>query len=339
MQPSSVSRARVAIRGTLCALLALAAPASASALAIQPGSAVHEESLLGVRYQSFRNTRATEVQLGVPDLSDVDRRVERDITWVSGENLVTFAFDPANDRLTATVSNTAGDFALELPELADAIALLGSGRYGTADLNALRISLASNDPGATVAFHDVALNGSDLGDLDASTSPTGTWTVSGFDFSQGFVLTGTIDLDGRFSARARRSRLDVEVGVAKDPTCMVDESVATVRTILDAESPYHLDDIDGAHYDIRLMGVLWSFFDDDSLYLDGRRDRAYALCATPDGVMMSINTGRPRRPSMAHFLVEMVPGGFDMMGKQKTIGDDGQTTYTPAGVNFHFREP
>jgi hypothetical protein len=336
MHPSSGSRARVA-RGFLCALLALAAPVSASALTIQPGSAVHDESLLGVRYQSFRNTRASEVQLGVPDLTAANRRVERDVTWVSGENRVTFTFDSTGDRLTATVSNTSGDFSLELPELGEAIAALASGRYGTDDLNALRISLVSNDPGAAVAFRDVALNGNDLGDVETTSSAAGTWTVSGFDFTQGFVLTGTIYLDGRFSARAKRSRLDVEVGVAKDPSCMVDESVAAVRTILDAESPYHLEDVDGMNYDIRLLPVLWSFLDEDALYLDGNRDRAYSLCATPDGVMMSIDFGRPRRLRTAHFLVDIVPGGFDMMGKQRTVGE--QPAYTPAGVNFHFRQP
>jgi hypothetical protein len=335
MQPSSVSRARVAVRGSLCALLALAAPASASALGIQPGSAVHEESLLGVRYQSFRNTRAAEVQLGVPDLAKADRRVERDVKWVSGGNRITLTFDPAADRLTTVVSNAAGDFSLEVPELAEVVATLGSGRWSTGDLNALRISLASNDPGATVAFRDVALNGTGLGDIEPGGSPSGTWTVSGFDFGGGFVLTGTIELDGRFSARAKRSRLDVEVGIAKDPTCIVDESVAAVRTILDAESPYHLQDIDGMYYDLPLMSVRWSFLDDDVLYVDGTRDRSYSLCSTPDGVMMSIGTGRRRFPT-AHFLVDVVADGFAMMGQQKTTGEDGLPTYSPAGINFHF---
>jgi hypothetical protein len=323
----------------LVAVVAVVAPDAASAASLRPGSAALEESLLGARYRSFRNTRQGEVHLGVPDLRQAERRSERDVTWVSGPNQVVFTFDPAADRLTTTVSNGAGEFSLEVPELASAIAELGSGRFDTDDLNVVRIRIVGRDAGSTVAFTDLDLDGEALGDVEMPDGGEAVWTIHGHDFAAGFTLRGTIELDGRFSGRADRSRVEIEVGVSDDPFCIEDEAVAAMRTVLDGESPFRLRDVVGGHFDRRLAGIRWSFLADDALYLDGNRDRAYELCSTDAGVMMSIPFRSFGAYYTAHFALEHVGDGFDMHGMQRKIGVDGVPEYLDAGLGYRFQSP
>jgi hypothetical protein len=321
----------------LCAVFAVGAPDAASAAALRQGGATVEESLAGVRYRAFRNTRRSEIQLGVPELAPADRRSARDVTWVAGANDVAFTFDPALDRLTTTVSNSAGEFSLEFPGLATAIAALSSGRFGTDDLNVVRIRILDRDVDSRVVLRAVELDGEALGDVAADGDGDAVWTIHGHDFAAGFTLRGTIELEGRFSARADRSRIDIEVGVSGDPFCLSNDAVADVRAVLDGESPFRLYSVVGTPYDPRLTRVGWSFLADDTLYLDGNRERSYDLCSTDAGVMMAIpfrNFGGSRT---AHFALELVEGGFEMHGMQRGFGEDGVPFYLEAGLEFGFR--
>lgn len=321
----------------LCALFAASAPSAASAASLRPGGVALDESLIGARYRSFRNTRQSEVYLGVPDLRAADRRSERDVTWAPGPNEVRFTFDPAADRLTTTVSNAAGEFALEVPELASAIAALGAGRFDAGDLNVVRIHIVGRDAGATVAFTGIDVDGEVLGDVATGAGGDAVFTIHGHDFAAGFTLGGTIELDGGFGGRADRSRIDIEVGVADDPFCIQDEAVAEMRTVLDGESPFRLRDVVGARYERRFAGIDWSFLADDALYLDGRRDRSYALCSTDEGVMMAIPFRSFGATYTAHFALELVDRGFDMHGMQKRVGADGVPSYSDADLDYRFQ--
>ena len=67
----------------------------------------------------------------------------------------------------------------------------------------MKITMQCNDTGATVALRNVKLNGVGLFPrsnfiVDDSNSPK-EWTVKGFDFAKGFVMTGEIKITGNFS--------------------------------------------------------------------------------------------------------------------------------------------
>lgn len=321
---------------TTCFGIAASGSASAATPTLQAGRANLEESLLGARYRSFRGTRGGEVYLGVPDLRNPARRSERDLSWVSGSNEIAFTFDPEADLLTTSVINSAGESSLAFPELSEALARLSSGRFGTDDLNALTIRIVVGDAGTRVVLEDVEIDGIPLGDAAGGDEGDDTWTLAGHDFGAGFTLRAKLVLDGRFSGRPERSRVEVAVGVADDPFCVDDDAVAETRALLDAESPYRLKAIVGTPVDLGLAPIRWNFLADDALYLDGQINRAYALCSMADGVMMTIPFADGAEEDLAHFLLEVTSYGFAMHGREQVVVD-GFPTYTDAGREYRFR--
>ena len=78
----------------------------------------------------------------------------------------------------------------------------------------MQIIVVLRDGGSTVEFNDVTLDGYPLGDFDGVYATWQFWTVSNYDFSQGFTLTGKIYLDGPFSGSQEFSKVEVDVGCA-----------------------------------------------------------------------------------------------------------------------------
>lgn len=67
------------------------------------GQIPHDKDAAGIRYKSFNNGGDREIFLGV----DVDNhKIERNITWVSGDNDVSFVYDNDADLLTTTIRDT-----------------------------------------------------------------------------------------------------------------------------------------------------------------------------------------------------------------------------------------
>lgn len=332
---SARSALLLALLATLCAFDAIGSPSSVEAVTLQSGSASFDEQLLGVRYRSFRNTRRSEIQLGAPDPRVAAQRSERDITWVAGPNEISLTFDPSADLLSTTVTNAAGAFSLVLPNLAATLAARGSGRFETDDLNVLTIRLVASDPSSSIALRGLAIDGRALGDLERSTTSDPVWTISGHDFGAGFSLHATLVLDGHFRGRAGQSRVEIDAGVAADPTCVEDAAVAAMRAVLDAESPFRLASVAGTLYDVRNAPIRWSFLADDALYLDGVHNREYRLCSTEEGVILAIPFTAGGETHLAHFLLQLTDQGFDMIGRQK-VPAEGLPRYLDAGRTYRF---
>ena len=175
---------------------------------ITPGYQPHEADLIGVRFRSFANTGGEELYTGIPDLGNGANRTASNLNWAE-ENSVTFTFDPTADKLIATVTNGNGTTTIEYPNLTKALANKGIA-YTLDDLNIMQITLANRDKNGSIAFNNVMIDGQSIG----SFSETGwnDWMVTGVDFSQGFTLTGTIEISGSISNSQEKSKVEIKVG-------------------------------------------------------------------------------------------------------------------------------
>ncbi len=158
-----------------------------------------------VRWRSFGNTGSDEMYLGVPDVGQAGNRVQQQHTWINpGSTTVIFAFDSVSSQLSASIGAR--------PALTYSIVDPGN-------MNVMQIGVADRTVGAPVRFNNVFLNGTPLGDF-GGTGAWSFWTVSKFNFSQDWKLTGNIVLNGKFTGSQELSKLDVVVGVAPVPEPM-----------------------------------------------------------------------------------------------------------------------
>jgi hypothetical protein len=185
---------------------------------VSAGAPVAFTSLIGVRYRAFNRPAEKEIYLGIPDLGIAPpRRTQADLTWKTGNNDVTFEYDPVSDQLTTTVINSAGTFTLTYPNVTSSINSYLSGQNVCA-MNVLQLMLGSqNEPTSTVSFNNVILNGDNLGNF--SGAGFNNWTVRNADFGLGFKLTGTIVLSGTQPTSAETNKVEILVG--NDQTPMV----------------------------------------------------------------------------------------------------------------------
>ncbi len=172
------------------------------------------EALSGARYRSFGNTGGNEVYLGIPDLGVGSNRAEKGLTWTDGTHLVTFSYEPALDRLVATVDlndDNSVDQTVIYPNFSTQLGNKGK-QAGAGQMNVMEILVAERDADSTVDFNEVMLNGQPLGDF--GTDNVNIWGVTGFDFGQGFTLSGKIVISGPFSNSQEKSKVDIKIGTA-----------------------------------------------------------------------------------------------------------------------------
>ncbi len=161
----------------------------------------------GVRYRSLGNTGGREMYLGVSDLGVGINRVEVDFNWSSpGSHPFEFTYDKANDKLVGKL----GAKTLEYPAFSTK---LTSG-CTVAGLNKVQMTIAARHTGTTVDVKNLDLDGNALGDYGAVFNQFKDWTISGYNFSNGFTLKGDIDLTGTFSGGEETSKVQFLVGCA-----------------------------------------------------------------------------------------------------------------------------
>lgn len=161
----------------------------------------------GARFRSLANTGADEIYLG-PNMGagGYPNRTQAQFSWVNpGSNAVTFTYDPVADKLVAT----AGATTLEYPDI--------SAHAGcpVGDWDVMQIYIANRDDGTTVNFNDVMLGDYALGSFSGGTGAAGnthSWTVTGYDFGQGFTISGSIQLAGTFSFSQELSKVEIDCG-------------------------------------------------------------------------------------------------------------------------------
>ncbi len=159
-----------------------------------------------VRYRG--NSSGNEIYLGIPDLGIGSNRVEASYpnvyaNWQDGTYFMTFSFDKAENKIVTTIDGTGGSESLEY----DFDDLLPPG-CPVSDWNALDINVVDRLTTGELAFNNVMLNGFSLGDFDDEGWKN--WTVTGFDFSQSFTVSGDLVVSGWTGSET--NKLSIAVG-------------------------------------------------------------------------------------------------------------------------------
>jgi hypothetical protein len=160
----------------------------------------------GVRYRG--NSSGNEIYLGIPDLGVGGNRVEASYpnvyaNWQDGTYLVTFAFDQAENKVVTTIAGIGGTESLEY----DFDDLLAPG-CPTANWNTMDINVVDRLTTGELAFNNVMLDGNSLGDFDDEGWKN--WTVSDYDFSQSFTVSGDLVVQGWTGSET--NKLQIVVG-------------------------------------------------------------------------------------------------------------------------------
>jgi len=160
-----------------------------------------------VRYRSINNPGGKELYIG-PNIGagGYPNRVERDLTWTNpGTQSIAITYDQNTDTLSAAMSGNS----LTYPTV--------SAHAGCAvgNWNVMQIVINNRDAGTTVNLDDVTLGGYALGSFNGgsgSASNVKPWTVTHFDFSQSFTVSGTVSLAGTFSGSQELSKIEIYLG-------------------------------------------------------------------------------------------------------------------------------
>ena len=177
----------------------------------------------GVRFRSFASNVATQEVFQGTDLnppSPGGTLVTQNLTWIRpGTNQVTFSYDAIAHTLTSVVNNNP--------------APVFNNFAPTGPVNYMRIVVVERDSTSTVNFSNVTLDGRPLGSFTTNTpdpqagcftlvvgQPANSWCswrVTGYDVTQGFALTGNVDLNGDFgSTDPEASKVEIVVGYLDD---------------------------------------------------------------------------------------------------------------------------
>jgi hypothetical protein len=162
---------------------------------------------VAVRYKNFANTGDREIYVGVPDLGVAGNRAERDHTW-GNPNDVKFSYDRQNAK-----ANAGGGIEIG-KEVGDV------GPLNFIVIHVVATSTSTNET-ATVTLKDIEVKvGNQVVSLSETFSTTAgtdrvwnTWVVTnlGVDLTQGFTITGTIELSGPLRG-GENSKVEIAVG-------------------------------------------------------------------------------------------------------------------------------
>ena len=164
---------------------------------ITEGAAGFSYQYGGAKY-NFANTRTKEHYLGLGDLSIAADRVDANYTWkVPGSYEIRFEYDPLTHNLSSTIngSESVRTFLGTVPEY---------------ELNALQFSVIEGSPQASLTLKNLELNGEELGTYEGEGEKT--WALKNIDFSQDFVLTAIIELDGKFTKTDEKDKVEIFIG-------------------------------------------------------------------------------------------------------------------------------
>jgi len=161
----------------------------------------------GVRYRG--NSSGNEIYLGIPDLGVGGNRVETSYPtvyadWQDGTYAVTFSFDQAENKVVTTINDNNGDSKSLEYDFDD---LLAPG-CPTANWNTMDINVVDRLTTGELAFNNVMLGSFALGNFDDEGWKN--WTVSGYDFSQSFTVSGDMVVQGWTGSET--NKLQIVVG-------------------------------------------------------------------------------------------------------------------------------
>lgn len=195
-------------------------------------------ALLGeIEFREFTSGSNEEVYLGVPDLNlGGAYRTDLHLTWNS-TNAITFVYDPNLDKLTITVDNGSGNWTLDYDQYSTNVRdLVYGGDQAAADdalshLNYLQINVTLRETSpAQVSLDNVRLDGQPLGHFTGVFRGTESWYVDGYDFSDGFQLTGDLNFSGITSPSPDKNTVEIILG-------SIDVDEPEISNVLAAPNP------------------------------------------------------------------------------------------------------
>ena len=188
-----------------------------------PCAKTFRETLIFGKFRSFANGTTPQMTVGIPASGSLrGRATGLRGGWTSGTNVIEFAYNRTTDRLTSRMTNgLSQQWVWTYDNVSSTLASLGHVRT-VDDLNTLLVTVANRDAGTTVNLRNVTIDAVPL-DADQSTpavddflaSPSpqlNRWTVSGLDFSGGFLIHADVEIAGTFSTSADLSRVDFQLG-------------------------------------------------------------------------------------------------------------------------------
>lgn len=208
---------------------------------VTPGSNSSAVLLGAVKFRNLSNSSSNpnqkEFYLGIHDLeSGGAYRVDTDLTW-GDSNQITFAYDPLNDQLTASVSHETNLWSLVYDDFSINVKNLSfSGDQDATDftlahLNYMQIDVTVKDrPPSVLNFEQVFLDGIPVGSFQGDYKGTLSWMVTGYDFSDGFSLTGDLNLSGLDANNAKFNVVEVRFGY-------IDDTPPVTSNVLAAPNP------------------------------------------------------------------------------------------------------
>jgi hypothetical protein len=181
------------------------------------GSVVNNVTgVISARWRGLNNNQTvnTALYLGNSNIGVSANRVEvggNGLYVKPGATPIFFVYDKTADMLVASVNPTVSaartiTFTSVSTKLI-APATLCRMNYMTV----LVRNLGGTSTGITT-FSNVALNGFSLGTFSAAATTSSVWTVSNFDFSQSFTVTGTIVLDNGVYGASENAKVELSIG-------------------------------------------------------------------------------------------------------------------------------
>jgi hypothetical protein len=192
---------------------------SAGTPIVNPGTDPAAYHLGAVRFREFTSGGNEELYLGVPDL-DLGglHRTQMNITW-SSANQFAISYDSALDKLITSVDNGSSNWTLEYPNFSNNVRDLvfignqAAADYAMSNLDYLQIGVTLREKSpADISLDNVQLDGIPLGNFPGKFRGTEYWHVDDYDFSNGFTLTGTLNLSGVSSPSPDLNDVDISFG-------------------------------------------------------------------------------------------------------------------------------
>lgn len=149
----------------------------------------------GVRYKGWNTGK--EIFLGPMTSGSATPRVEAEFNEFGtvGQKIyqITFAFDQGENAISTSITNPNANLTFDF----DVSGALGC---SSADWDAMEILVRDSRTDSGAALQNVTLGSFDLGNFGtvekAGTPNWQNWTVTNFDFSQSFLVTADLVVDG-----------------------------------------------------------------------------------------------------------------------------------------------
>lgn len=207
--------------------LALGGVASSSlAQTIVTGNKLVGQNAGANRFRNFGNTVFEgDNYLGIDGLGAGERSETNSVVWSPQfAHSFTFTYDTVLDRLVSSVTylSTPDDPVTSSIVYNNFLSNVGSNANTNVvkdlDWNVLRISLTMDNGPTGFNLRNLKFNGNSLNvtDLFGVARQTTDWTIQSYDFRNGFSLTGTIELDGSFSASSDLNLMNFGFGNGPD---------------------------------------------------------------------------------------------------------------------------